>query len=80
MKILYSKTSLKYLQGLDKKIRKRIFFGIEKLPNKGDVKKMKGQKLKNIYRLRIGKYRIIFLQEKEWIKVLDIDTRGDVYK
>jgi mRNA-degrading endonuclease RelE of RelBE toxin-antitoxin system len=80
MKILYSKTSLKYLQGLDKKTRKRIFSGIEKLPNKGDVKKMKGQKLKNIYRLRIGKYRIIFLQEKEWIKILDIDTRGDVYK
>jgi len=80
MKILYSKTSLKYLQGLDKKIRKRIFSGIEKLPNKGDVKKMKGQKLKNIYRLRIGKYRIIFLQEKEWIKILDIDTRGDVHK
>jgi mRNA-degrading endonuclease RelE of RelBE toxin-antitoxin system len=50
------------------------------LPNKGDIKKMKGQKLKNIYRLRIGKYRIIFVQEKEWIKILDIDTRGDVYK
>jgi len=80
MKILYSKTSLKYLQALDKKTRKRIFFGIEKLPNKGHVKKMKGRKLKNIYRLRIGKYRIIFLQEKEWIKILDIDTRGDVYK
>lgn len=80
MKTLYSKTSLKYLQTLDKKTRKRIFSGIEKLPNKGDVKKMKGQKLKNIYRLRIGKYRIIFLQEKEWIKILDIDTRGDVYK
>jgi hypothetical protein len=32
MKILYGKTSLKYLQELDKKRRKRIFFGIEKLP------------------------------------------------
>ena len=80
MKILYSKTSLKYLQALDKKTRKRIFSGIEKLPSKGDVKKMKGQKLKNIYRLRIGKYRIIFIMEKEWIKILDIDTRGGVYK
>jgi len=41
---------------------------------------MKGQKLKNIYRLRIGKYRIIFILEKEIIKILDIDTRGDVHK
>jgi mRNA interferase RelE/StbE len=80
MKILYSKTSLKHLQELDKKTRKRIFSGIEKLPNKGHIKKMKGQKLKNIYRLRIGKYRIIFILEKEMIKILDIDTRGDVYK
>jgi len=80
MKILYSKTNIKYLQGLNKKTRKRIFSGIEKLPNKRDVKKMKGQKLKNIHWLRIGKYRIIFIMEKEWIKILDINTRGDVYK
>jgi len=80
MKTLCSKTSLKYLQAFDKKTRKRIFSGFEKLPGKGDVKKMKGQKLKNIYWLWIGKYRIFFLPEKEWIKILDIDTRGDVYK
>jgi len=80
MNISYSKTSLKYLQVLNKKTRKRIFSAIEKLPDKGDIKKMKGQKLKNIYRLRIGNYRIIFIMEKGWIKILDIDTRGDVYK
>jgi mRNA-degrading endonuclease RelE of RelBE toxin-antitoxin system len=34
----------------------------------------------NIFRLRVGSYRIIFLMEKELIKALDISPRGDAYK
>ena len=41
---------------------------------------MKGQK--NVYRLRIGQYRAIFSVAKEIkvLKVMKIDSRGDVYK
>jgi mRNA interferase RelE/StbE len=80
MIIFYSKTSLKYLENLDSKTRNRIFSAVDKLPEEGDIKKMKGRTIKNIYRLRVGKYRIIFQWEKEQIKVIEIDTRGDIYK
>ena len=58
----------------------KIIESIEKLPSKGDIKKLKGKKVKNIFRLRIGKYRVIYFLEKDVIKVIKIDTRGDVYK
>ena len=78
--ILYSKSSLNYLASIDFKTKKRIVKGIDRLPAEGDIKKMKGKKLKNIFRLRVGKYRIIYQSEKEQIKVIDIDSRGDIYK
>jgi mRNA interferase RelE/StbE len=80
MLILYSRSSLHYLESLDFKTKNRIVKGIDQLPGKGDIKKMKGKKLNNIFRLRVGKYRILYQAEKEQIKVIDIDTRGDIYK
>lgn len=59
MKILYSKTSFNYLKRQSKEIQTKIFESIEKLPEEGDIKKMKGKKIKNLYRLRVGKSRII---------------------
>ncbi len=80
MKFLYSKTSVRYLQKLEKNISRKIIDAIEKLPDEGNIAKLKGKKVKNIYRLRAGKYRIIFSWEKDLIKIVKIDTRGDVYK
>lgn len=80
MKILYSKTSIKYLQTLERNITRKIMESVEKLPSEGDRKKLKGKKVKNIFRLRIGKYRVIYSLEKDVIKIVKIDTRGDVYK
>lgn len=80
MKFLYSRTSVRYLQKLEKDISRKIIGVVEKLPKEGDIIKLKGKKVKNIYRLRAGKYRIIFSWEKDLIKAVKIDTRGDVYK
>ena len=80
MKFLYSRTSIKYLQKLERGIVRKIIEGIEKLPLEGDINKLKGKKAKNIFRLRIGKFRVVYLFEKEIIKIIKIDTRGDVYK
>jgi len=80
MKFLYSRTSVRYLQKLEKDISRKIIGAVEKLPKEGDIIKLKGKKVKNIYRLRACKYRIIFSWEKDLIKVVKIDTRGDVYK
>ena len=45
-----------------------------------DIVAMQGYR--NVYRLRIGQYRAIFSVEKEIkvLKVMKIDSRGDVYK
>ena len=45
-----------------------------------DIKKYQGKR--NAYRLRIGQYRAIFqvLDEKLVIAVIDIDSRGGIYK
>ena len=80
MKFLYSRTSIKYLQKLERSVVHKIIEAIEKLPYEGDINKLKGKKVKNIYRLRIGKFRVIYSLGKEVIKIIKIDTRGDVYK
>lgn len=80
MRFFYSKTSIKYLQTLEKKVAHKIIKAVERLPSEGDIKRFKGKRIRNIYRLRIGKFRIIFSLEKDVIKVIKIDTRGDVYK
>jgi mRNA interferase RelE/StbE len=79
MTILYSKTSLSYLGRLGRSQKKRIVSAIDKLPGHGDIKKMKGKKLANLFRLRVGKYRIIYKMDGDIIKILDVDTRGDIY-
>ncbi|RQD66792.1 MAG: type II toxin-antitoxin system RelE/ParE family toxin, partial [Tindallia sp. MSAO_Bac2] len=57
----------------------RILEAIEKIP-RGDIKKLNGKKLDNIYRLRIGKYRVVYQANEENITIVKVDTRGDVYK
>jgi mRNA interferase RelE/StbE len=80
MNIFYSKSSLKYLLKLGKKKRVNIVSAIDQLPENGDVKKMHGVSIKDLYRLRIGEYRILFTWKGPDIRILDVDTRGDIYK
>ena len=73
-----SKQAVKYLNGLDAKNQQRIKKGIEKIPQ-GDIVPYEGNK--EYFRLRIGKYRILF----KWIDdsqifISFIDSRGQVYK
>ncbi len=80
MNLIYSKTSLKYLEKLEESLRFAIIDAIDQLPERGDIRKMRGRVIRNLYRLRVGKFRVLFIWEGETIKVLDIDTRGDIYK
>ncbi len=80
MTVFYSKTSLKYLSRLENDIRSNIISAIEALPDQGDIRKMKGRTLQNLFRLRVGKFRVLYIRESEAIKILDIDVRGDIYK
>jgi mRNA interferase RelE/StbE len=80
MNFLYSRKCLKYLQKLDREAARKIVQQIEKLPAEGDVKKLKGEKDLGLYRLRIGKFRAVYRVESDRIRILVIDTRGDVSK
>jgi mRNA interferase RelE/StbE len=73
----YARRAIKDIKRLHNPIKQRIKDGIEKLPD-GNVKKMVGYE--NLYRLRIGDWRIIFsYADKNVILIEEIETRGDIY-
>ena len=86
MKIKYSKDALKFLARTDRKTMEQIRSAISKLaciPPEGDIKFLQGYSDKRM-RLRVGKYRVIFKYDKEnetaYVYVIDIDSRGGIYK
>lgn len=86
MEILFEKSAVKFLKSLQKPQRDSILTAIQKLtlkPAEGDIKKMSGYK-DGRYRLRVGKYRVIYKytseKEIEILHVMDIGSRGDIYK
>ncbi len=79
MKISYSKTFEKKFSKYDRKLQEKIFNAIQNLPD-GDVKRLTGNEIPPIYRIRISKYRILFSINEEEIQILKVDSRGDIYK
>lgn len=86
MIIKYEKKALKFLAKADKRMALAIKSAIDGLvmsPQKGDIKQLEGYKEVR-YRLRVGKYRVIFRYENdgaiEILAILDIGSRGDIYK
>ena len=79
MTISYSKTFEKKFLKYDRKLQEKIFNAIEKLPD-GDVKRLIGNDIPPIYRIRVSKYRILFHMNEDEIQILKVDSRGDVYK
>jgi mRNA interferase RelE/StbE len=78
MKVTYTKSAIKALEGLEKQTKHRIRQGIEKIPE-GDIRPMKGTE--NSYRLRVGDFRILFYRiDKDTIRIDRISPRGDAYK
>ena len=76
------KKAMKFIQKQEKKQQKRILKAIYALPN-GDVCKMSGEE--NLYRMRVGGYRVLFEMNAEaafvtLIDVTDADNRGQIYK
>lgn len=86
MKIVFEKSAIKYLKGLPRPQRDLILTAIEKLthkPAEGDIKPLSGYR-DGRYRLRVGKYRVIYKYQNEYdiqiLCVMDIGSRGDIYK
>ena len=86
MEIRYDKAAVKFLQELPQKLRDSIreaIKGLTQKPPKGDIKPMQGYK-DGRHRLRVGKYRVIYRYTKdgevEILIVMEIGSRGDIYK
>ena len=86
MQIKYSRDAVKFLQKQTRESVKRIRAGIAKLalnPPEGDIAPLKGYS-DNRMRLRIGAWRIIYKYTMdgkiEIILIIDIGSRGDIYK
>ena len=80
MEVLLHPKAAKYLNKLNEPIKSRIKTALTKLekePPEGDIKAMSGQ---DLYRVRVGGYRILFKMEKAAIRVHNIGLRGQIYK
>ncbi len=84
-RVEFSSNSKKQLKKYDKNTIKRIISSIESLTespyNHPHSKRMKGIE-GNIYRLRVGDFRIIYeiFDNKVLIFIIKIGSRGDIYK
>lgn len=75
--IIYTKRAMKNIKSLDARVKDRVKSGIEKIPF-GDIKKLQGYS--NLYRLRIGDYRVIYEIWNEEIIIDAVLPRGEAYK
>jgi mRNA interferase RelE/StbE len=81
MDIKISNQAQKAILKLTAQMRNRILSaikGLELLPQKGDIKKLKGRNSE--YRLRIGDYRVIYTNSDNFVYIIDVDTRNQIYK
>lgn len=77
---IIKKPAKKFIDRLPQSEQARIVAAIEKLPGEGDVKPLRGHD--DLYRLRVGTYRLIYSVDngKLIVYVADADNRGDIYK
>ena len=80
MNTVLAPKAAKYLERLHEPMKGRIIAALKKLENEppqGDVTPMTDREG---FRLRVGKYRLLFGTKDNTIVVTDIDLRGQVYK
>ncbi len=78
-KITLESQPIKFLKKQPRQIQERLLRAIYQLPS-GNVIPLKGAD--NTYRLRVGNFRIIYMQNKNELQILilRLGNRGDVYK
>ena len=78
-KIVIERSAEKFIVKLPRPEKERVLRSIAKLPNEGDIKKLKGHA--DLLRLRVGDYRIIYTVDhgELIVMVIDADNRGQIY-
>ena len=78
--IEWKENALRNLEKLDKSVASRIVKNVEEMqedPLKKDVKKLK---CSNLFRLRVGDYRVIFEIQNTILTVLKVGHRQQIYE
>ncbi|MBI5701279.1 type II toxin-antitoxin system RelE/ParE family toxin [Candidatus Saganbacteria bacterium] len=80
--IAFHNIAAKRFAKLDKDLRSRIAEFIDSLAINPYLGKKLSGKLEGDYRIRIGNYRVIYriIHEQKIILILNVGSRGDVYK
>ncbi len=78
--LIIKRKAKKFIDKLPKNEKNRVVSAIENLPDGEDIKQLKGHK--DLLRLRVGDYRIIYTVDngKLIIYIIDAGNRGDIYK
>lgn len=81
-KIVVERKAQRFISKQPKNQQIRILSAINKLPSEGDIKRMQGAKNAELYRLRVGDYRIIYTVDNGQLIVCVVaaGNRGDIYK
>jgi len=76
--IVIEKRAEKFIRKQDKPVQIRLLTAINRLPA-GDIKPLKGHS--NLYRLRVGDYRILYTVDngRLVICIIDAGNRGEIY-
>jgi len=76
----WKENAIKELTKLERNIASRIYKKVSSLKeniNSADIKRLKNS---DLFRLRIGDYRILFEIKKDIITILKIGNRKNIYK
>ena len=83
-RIEYRREAARYLERMGLKERKRILEAIEELAENPDSRTLDVKKLRNRpgYRLRVGKYRVLYerFEDRLLMLVVAVRPRGEAYK
>lgn len=86
-RVLVSETAVKQLLGLEKQIQARLKLGMKELADnpylsrpRADIKKLRGSNNPELYRLRVGNFRIIYSVINNEVKVTEIIKRSAAYQ
>lgn len=81
-KVLLHRDARKFLEKLPKEDRERVLNKIRELEDPFSIKAVKVKGEEDVYRLRVGDYRILYFldRERKIVVVAKIDRRERVYK
>lgn len=81
-KVLLAREAEKQLVGIDQRYKKAIIRALQRLSNNPNLGAPLRRELKGLWRMRVGKYRVIYevKQKSNTVLVWTIEHRRDVYR